>query len=47
MIAICRDLADETVVHMLREIMTECVLKLVRGLYPNLPDTPYLGHKWC
>ena len=47
MIAICQDHADETVVHMLREIMTECVLKLMRGLYPNIPDIPYLGHKWC
>ena len=46
-IAICQDHVDETVVHVLGEIMMECVLKLVRGLYPNLPDTPYLGHKWC
>jgi len=29
-----------------REIMPECVLKLVRGLYPNLPGVPYMGHKW-
>ena len=38
-IAICRDHVDETVVHVLREIMPECVLKLVSGLYPNIPDT--------
>ena len=44
--AICQDHVDETVVHVLREIMLECVLKLVRGLYPNLPGTPYLGHQW-
>ena len=46
-IAICQDHVDETVVHVLGEIMMECVLKLVRGLYPNLPDPLYLGHKWC
>ena len=46
-IAVCRDHVDETVEHVLREIMPECVLKLVRGLHPNIPDTPYLGHKWC
>ena len=43
---VCRDHVDGTAVHVLREIMPECVLKLVRGLYPNPPDTPYLGHKW-
>ena len=32
--AMCRDHTDGTVVHVLREIMPECVLKLVRGLYP-------------
>ena len=32
---------DETVVHVLSEIMPEFVL-LVRGLYPNPPNTPYL-----
>ena len=37
---------SETAVHVLREIIPECVLNLVRGLYPNPPDTPYLGHKW-
>ena len=44
--AMCRDHIDGTVVHVLREIMPECVLKLVKGLYPNPPDTPYLGHRW-
>ena len=46
-IAICGDHVDETVVHVLRKIMPECDIKLVKGLYPNLPDIPYLGHKWC
>ena len=32
MIAICPDHVDETVVHVLREIMPECVLKLVSKL---------------
>ena len=30
----------------IREIMPECVLKLVQGLYPNLPGVPYMGHKF-
>ena len=29
-----------------REIMPQCVLDLVRGLYPNLPGRPYMGHRW-
>ena len=44
--AMYRDHIDGTVVHVLREIMPECVLKLVRGLYPYPPDTPYLAHRW-
>ena len=44
--AMCRDHVDGTVVHVLRAIMPERVLKLVRGVYLNPPDTPYLGHKW-
>ena len=44
--AMCRDHVDGTVVHVLSEIMPECVLKLVRGLYPYPPDTPYLAHRW-
>ena len=45
--AMCRDHIDGTVVLVLREIMPECVLKLVRGLYPYPPDTPYRGHCYC
>ena len=33
--AMCRDHVDGTVVHVFREIMPECVLKLVRGFYQN------------
>ena len=29
-----------------RDIMQNCVLKLVRGWYPNLPGQPYMGHMW-
>ena len=29
-----------------REIMPDCVLKLVRGYYPNPQGIPYMGHKW-
>ena len=31
----CLDHIDGTVMHVLREIIPECVLKLVRGLYLN------------
>ncbi len=29
-----------------REIMPDCVLDLVRSMYPNLPSVPYMGHRW-
>ena len=29
-----------------REIMPDCILELVRSLYPNLDKVPYMGHKW-
>lgn len=35
---------DQTVVVQHREVMPDCVLNLVRGLYPNLPNVPYVGH---
>lgn len=38
-----RDLGE---IYTLREIMPDCVLSLVRGLYPNPPDQPYMGHRW-
>lgn len=34
------------VVYLKREIMPECVIELVRGLYPNPFGQPYMGHKW-
>lgn len=37
---------DHGIVWTNREIMPECVLTLVRGLYPNPTDVPYMGHKW-
>ena len=40
------DGVDESVVEVLREIMPDCVLSLVRELYPNPVGVPYLGHKW-
>jgi hypothetical protein len=39
-------MANEADVIIQREIMPECVLKLVRGLYPNLDGIPYMGHMW-
>ena len=29
-----------------RELMPDCVLNLVRELYPNPDNRPYMGHKW-
>jgi hypothetical protein len=29
-----------------RDIMPACVIKLVRGWYPNPRDIPYMGHMW-
>ena len=29
-----------------RDIMPDCVLKLVRFWYPNPEDIPYMGHTW-
>lgn len=37
---------NEGIVYHQREIMPECVLELVRGLYPNPKGVPYLGHMW-
>lgn len=37
---------DDNIVWTPREIMPECVLNLVRGLYPNPPGQGYMGHKW-
>ena len=34
------------IVYMKREIMPECILTFVRGLYPNPAGQPYMGHKW-
>jgi hypothetical protein len=39
-------IVDEYVVTVAREIMPDCVLSVVRGLYPNPPSQPYMGHKW-
>lgn len=37
---------DNFTVWSRREIMPDCVVNFVRGLYPNLPNMPYMGHKW-
>lgn len=34
------------IVYHRRDIMPDCVLKQLRGLYPNLPTKSYMGHKW-
>ena len=41
-----RDHVDDSVVKVQRDIMPDCVLQLVRNLYPNPHGIPYLGHKW-
>lgn len=35
-----------TTVGTIREVMPQCILELVRGIYPNPPGQPYMGHKW-
>lgn len=30
----------------LREVMPDCILSLVRSLFPNPIGMPYMGHKW-
>ena len=42
----CLDHIDGTVVHVLREIILECVLKLEGCIRISPHDTPHLGHKW-
>lgn len=37
---------DHFTVWSRREIMPDCVIDFVRGLYPNLPGRPYMGHRW-
>ena len=37
---------DLSTVWTIREVMPQCVLDLVRGIYPNPPRQPYMGHKW-
>jgi hypothetical protein len=37
---------DQSVVDHQREVMPDCVLDLVRGLYPNMPNIPYAGHQF-
>ncbi|CAC5411390.1 unnamed protein product [Mytilus coruscus] len=41
-----RDRVDETVVIVRREVIPDCVLNLVRELYPNPKSKPYMGHRW-
>ena len=43
---LARDQIDDSVVTVSREIMPDCVLSVVRNLYPNPPSQPYMGHKW-
>jgi hypothetical protein len=37
---------DESIVYHQREVMPNCVVKLVRGKYPNPSGVPYMEHKW-
>jgi hypothetical protein len=29
-----------------RDLMSKCVIELVRHWYPNLQDKEYMGHMW-
>ena len=39
-------LRNRDMVFTRREMMPKCVLAKVRGLYPNPPGVPYVGHRW-
>ena len=45
-IALGRDPNRTIYVYHRRDIMPDCVLKIVRGWHPNPPDTAYMGHMW-
>ena len=38
---------NEHLVWTSREIMPDCVLTLVRNLFPNPSGRLYMGHKWA
>lgn len=37
---------EHTIVYTLREVIPDCVLEFVRGMYPNPQGIPYMGHMW-
>ncbi|KAK3091300.1 hypothetical protein FSP39_018771 [Pinctada imbricata] len=37
---------SERIVWTLREVMPDCILTVVRELYPNPPGQLYMGHEW-
>lgn len=41
-----RERVDESVVIVRREVMPDCILSVVRDLYPNPKSKPYMGHRW-
>ena len=43
---LARDQVDEYVVTIARDIMPDCALCVVRGIYTNPPSQPYMGHIW-
>ncbi len=44
--ALGRDPGHKDYVYHRRDLMPNCVLKLVRTWYPNRPEVPYMGHMW-
>lgn len=46
MSALQRDPRYRNVVYHRRDIMPNCVLKCVRGWFPNPENVPYMGHLW-
>lgn len=44
--ALDRDPKFRNYIYHKRDIMPNCVLKLVRGWHPNPENVPYMGHLW-
>lgn len=44
--ALQRDPRYRNFVNHRRDIMPNCVLKCVRGWFPNPENVPYMGHLW-
>jgi len=44
--ALSQDPKRKQCVYHKRDLMPQCIVKLVREWFPNLPNVPYIGHRW-